>query len=555
MIKKILRIHYLVSIVVFTAGLLNFLTSLSLHHIPHIKLFEGIIPIYFKHTARTFTLLIGIYLITLSFNLFKRKRQAWILSLVLISTSIVLQFLRGFNVVEILFLVSLLLILLITRHVFEIESDKNKAIYGVVRFVIILVLLFIYAFFGFYFFQGQFSHQVNIQNILADYLYSIAGIGQEVLIPTTKNALWFSDSISIVSVVMFIFSLALLFKPLIEANKTTADDKERIRQLVLSKGNNSVSYFSLTEEKQYFFDKEKNVVMSYVIKNGFAIVLGDPIGISHETFAQCCQRFISENNKKDIKTLFYNTTYETQSLYTTLGYKSIKIGEEALLLTDTFTLSGSSMADIRHEVTKIQRESGIFSWFTMDQIPWKYINEINKLHESWTKLKKAPLLTFSLDFFPFPIEENAYVLVITGQNGIIWGALSFFPYDNNCSMALDFMIRSPQAPHGVVEAGINEAVNYFKGKGMKVLSLGMAPLSDITIQKNKTISEKIKNVIFERFNQFYQYKSLFKFKNKFNPQWEHKYLVYKNDVELPAIMIALAQAHLKEPFTLTSLFK
>lgn len=555
MVKKMLSVYYIVPIIVFVAGLTNLLTSLSLHHMPHIKLFEGIIPLYFKHTARTFALLTGIFLMVLSFNLFRRKRRAWILSLFLILSSIFLQLVRGFNILELVFLASLLILLLTTRHAFEIESDKNKAVYGVIRFFTVLTLLFFYAFFGFYLFQGQFSHHVNIQNIITDYMYSIAGIGQEVLIPTTKNALWFTDSITIISVVLFLFSLLQLFEPLIEINKMTSDEQEKIRKLVLGSGTNSVQYFSLTKEKQHFFDAERNINLSYVIKNGFAIVLGDPIGVDHENFILHCQRFISENEKKDIKTLFYNTSEKEQALYTSLGYKSIKIGEEALLRTDTFNLIGSSMANVRHEVTKIQRERGIFLWFTMDKIPWKYIDEINKLHEFWTSQKKAPQLTFSLDFFPFPIEENAYVLVITGQNGVVWGTLSFFPYDNNRAMALDFMIRSSQAPHGVIEAGINEAVTFFKTKGVLTVSLGMAPLSDITIQKNNNISQKIKNIVFDRFNQFYQYKSLFKFKNKFNPVWTHKYLIYKRDVDLPAIMIALAQAHLKKQLTLLSLFK
>lgn len=554
MIKKLFAVHYIVSFVVFLAGLINVLTSLSLHHIPHIKLLEGIVPLYFKHTARTFNLLTGIYLVTLSFNLFRRKKRAWILSVILIMSSIVLQLTRGFNIVEILFLCLILLILLMTKHVFEIESDKNMVIYGMVRFIITLIFLFIYAFFGFYLFQGQFSHQVNISSITADYLYSIAGIGQEILIPTTNNALWFTDSILVVSVIAFLTSLLYLFKPFIEINAITLEEKKIIRKLLLEQGENSVSYFSLTNEKLYFFDNKNNTIISYVIKNGFAVVLGDPIGLHIENIIHSTKKFILENNKKDIKTLFYQTSENLQSFYSSLGYKSIKIGEEALIPVETFTLSGSTMADIRHEVTKIQREKGIFTWFTMDQIPWKYIEEINELHESWILHKKAPRLTFSLDFFPFPIEEKAYVLIISDANSHIWGALSFFPYKNNQAMVLDFMIRSPKSPHGVIEAGINEAVQFFKTKGTKTLSLGMAPLSDISVT-NRGILNKIKNSIFDRFNQFYQYKSLFKFKSKFNPIWEHKYLIYKNEIDLPSIMIALAQAHLKEPLTLKSLFR
>jgi phosphatidylglycerol lysyltransferase len=415
--------------------------------------------------------------------------------------------------------------------------------------------LFVYAFFGFYLFQGQFSNPVNINNIVADYLFSITGVGQEILIPLSRNALWFTDSISIVSIVIFFYSLALLFQPLIENTKITHQEKIRLRDLILHNGENSVSYFALMDDKQYFFNSSKTCVIAYKIRNGVALALGDPIGESKLERTYCIEQFVADNTKKDLKTAFYNTGESMSLIYEGLGYKSIKIGEEALIPTNTFTLNGSAMADVRHEVNKIKREQGIFAWYTMDTIPWKYVNEINSIHYAWTRQKKSLQLTYSLDYFPFPIEENAFIQIIKGQNERIWGILSYFPFNGGKGMVLDFMMRASGSPHGIIEAGINEAIEFFKARGIHFLSLGMAPLSDIDVKSENNVTQKAKNLIFENFNQFYQYKSLFKFKSKFNPLWLHKYLVYKNEIDLPAIIIAVAQAHLKEPLNIYNLLK
>lgn len=548
-------INQIVSVIIFLAGLLNIVTALFLHHLPHIKLFNELFSLYFRHTARTFTLLSGLVLLTLSLNLFKKKQRAWRLSVLLVLTSVFSQVVHGFNPWQLIFLFILLWLLLITKNSFFVQSDRQKALTGLFRFLLVLAFLFVYAFLGFYLFQGEFSQPVTFKNIVDDYLFSIFGIGREVLLPQTHATRWFSDSLSVVAVAAFLSSLWLLFSPLIEVNKITQDECQLLRKLVLEKSENAVSYFLLTGEKQYLISPEQTAFIAYVTKNIFSVVLGDPIGINKQAKLTVANEFIKGTISKGLKPIFYNVSEAMLPFYKELGFKVLKIGEEALLLTDAFTIEGSVMADVRHEVSRFNREKGQFFWFSMDQIPWKYLNGIEQLHQTWVSKKNAPQLGFSLDFFPFPIEDKAFVLVIVGENGTIWGVLSFLPYCNYTAMALDFMIRAPNAPHGVIEAGIVEAVRFFKNMGIKQVNLGMAPLADITVKTNQNLTEKIRNQMLDKLNRFYQYKSLFKFKSKFNPKWQHKYLVYQHAVDLPAIMVAIVQAHLKEPIRFTDLLK
>lgn len=204
------------------------------------------------------------------------------------------------------------------------------------------------------------------------------------------------------------------------------------------------------------------------------------------------------------------------------------------------------MADVRHAINRINREHGQFLWFPMDKIPWRVINEIDTLYKQWTSSKKISGLTFSLDYYPFPVEQEAYILTIYSPGNILWGILSFYPYDNGAGMSLDFMIRSKTAPPGIIEAGIAQAVVYFKSHGVSKLNLGLSPLADLEMRTKTNIIDKIKNNIFDQFNQFYGYKSIFSFKKKFNPSWQHKYLAYKNRIDLPSITSAILQVHFKK---------
>lgn len=548
-------IHLAVAAVVFMAGLLNVLTALALHHIPHIRLFEGILPVFFLHTARTFTLLSGLLLIGLSFNLSRRKKRAWSITTGVIVFSIVMHFIRGINIPEIVFLSVLLAVLILTRHVFEVQSGKSNLPGAFLRFLSVLVFLFIYSFFGFYLFQGQFSSPVTIPNIIADYAFSISGIGQEVLIPQTRNAHWFADSIAIVSAASIIYAFLSLFQPLIENDKTTEEKKKKIRDIFFAYGQNAVSYFSLMDDKQYFYDESAGAVLAYTVKNGFAVVLGEPAAANPAVLKGFTEKFIDRNKKLDLKTVFFNTNPGSIPFFKSLGFQAVKIGEEADIPVRDFTLEGAGMANIRHAYNKIKRKGVIFEWFRMDEIPWRYVDAVDRLHEGWVKAKKSPRLAFSLDFFPFPIEKEAYVLTAAMPGTGLLAAFSFFPYRNGQAMTLDFMVRSPSAPNGIVEAGIAEAVAFFREHQAETLSLGTAALADITPQLENRASGRIKNLIFDQFNRFYQYKSLFSFKKKFSPVWVHKYLVYKGNLNLASVLVAVMQAHLQEPFNLLSMFR
>jgi hypothetical protein len=53
-------------------------------------------------------------------------------------------------------------------------------------------------------------------------------------------------------------------------------------------------------------------------------------------------------------------------------------------------------------------------------------------------------------------------------------------------------------------------------------------------------------MIFERFQTFYNFRTLFDFKDHFSPRWEPVYLAYRDTTELPTIALAVLRAHLPD---------
>jgi phosphatidylglycerol lysyltransferase len=71
---------------------------------------------------------------------------------------------------------------------------------------------------------------------------------------------------------------------------------------------------------------------------------------------------------------------------------------------------------------------------------------------------------------------------------------------------------------------------YFKESGVRFVNLGFAPMSGLDDPHNFT--EKSMKFAYEKIRSFSQFKGQRDYKDKFNPQWRDKYLIFSNDYDL-----------------------
>ncbi|OGM14984.1 hypothetical protein A3A76_05475 [Candidatus Woesebacteria bacterium RIFCSPLOWO2_01_FULL_39_23] len=541
-----INISHFIAVLIFLSGLLNIASSLFLKLPVRIELVEDLFPLGIIHLSRTLVIIFGIFLVFLARGLWQRKERSWWLSVILIALSIVLHLIKRLDYEESIMLLFILTILVFFKNLFTVKSSKFGLLESIKTSGIILILLFVYSFFGFYILQGQFSNPVTISNISNDYFYSIFGVGTDILVPRTRHAVWFEDSISTSGIISIGLIFAALFVPLIDKKKPSDEQKNLAREMMLQDATNSVSYFGLMADKSYFFNKNKTSFLAYKVAGGVAVVLGDPIGEPKDKLLTL-REFIDWIETRGLIYAFYNITATASVSLKKLGLKLLKVGEEAIVYTSDFSIDKPEMKDVRYGVNRIKKLEMKLVWYQLDQIPWSVLQDVDRLYRSWLQAKKAPALSFSLGFYPFPLEPKAYLLVVYSSENQIQTAFSFYSYKKQNGMVLDLMIRGSGTPNGVVEGALANTILHFRDLGLQEVSLGMAPLANVG-PKEKLIDKAI-SYLFNNFNQFYGYKYLFNFKEKFNPSWKHKYLAYKNVADLPKITFSLVRAHFTEKDT------
>lgn len=535
----------ILSFLILLSGLVNIFSSVLSFSVERLSLLETFIPIESTYGSRTVTLLLGFLLLYTAKSIWQRKRNAWIVSMVLLTFSLFSNLLKGFDIGEVVASFIPLSLLIYYRQLFTIQSGGRQIIHRLRITLLFLLGLLLYAYIGFFAFDGQFNKDVTVSSITFDYVNSLTGVGADLLIPKTIAAQWFENSVTDLGILILITSFSIFFSPLLLGKKLTDEEKQKVHDIILRYGTFPASYLSLMEDKEYYFPPYPDCVIAYKTRNSTAMVFGNPIG-PKANLKNSIQIFIQDMHQRGLAVAFCNVPQEDLNIYKSLHLKEMKIGEEAFLQTDTFTTEGSTMAEIRQSINRMKRENAFYQWYPFSEIPWHVLTDVTTLHTEWQKNKKFASLTFSLDFYPLPVESNAYILTVYSPTHTLWGAFTFFPYNNLQGMVLDTMLRSKEAPNGMVEAAFAESLQYLKGKRVNEVSLGGAPLANSEEISQESILDQATKRVFENFNQIYGFRSLFTFKKKFTPEWKPMYLVYENNSTLPNTILALLQVHIQD---------
>lgn len=133
-----------------------------------------------------------------------------------------------------------------------------------------------------------------------------------------------------------------------------------------------------------------------------------------------------------------------------------------------------------------------------------------------------------------------YTAYVTDSTGTVMAFCTWVPMPAVHGWSLDLMRRREAVPNGTMEFLILQSLLYFKARGDQRVSLGLAPfISKAQESSESSITHKALHFVYSSLTVFYNYEGLYKFKSKFESEWEGRYLIYPNSLVLPQIIFAL----------------
>jgi phosphatidylglycerol lysyltransferase len=98
----------------------------------------------------------------------------------------------------------------------------------------------------------------------------------------------------------------------------------------------------------------------------------------------------------------------------------------------------------------------------------------------------------------------------------------------------------PEAPRGVMDYLFVELMLWGMKEKYRWFNLGMAPLSGIQDHALAPLWNRLGAFVFRHGEHFYNLQGLRRYKEKFDPEWEPRYLASPGGLALPRILTNIA---------------
>jgi phosphatidylglycerol lysyltransferase len=521
-------------------GVANLLSAVTPSLPERVEWIEQIFPFEVRAGAHLFAALSGFFLLLLAANLLRRKRFAWLLTISLLIVSIISNLLKGWDYEESLLSTVLLGQLLFMQKVFTARSDRPSIIHGIQALVVALLFTLAYGTLGFFWLDRHYSVDFRLSQALRQTLTMFFTIDNAEVQANSRFGRFFIDSIYVIGAVTIFYALWMLLRPVLLHNEATSNERQRARKIIEQYGCSSLARFALLDDKSYYFSSSGRSVIAYVPKGRSAIALGDPIGPMEErreaiaTFEVFCDR-------NDWQPAFYQTLPADLELYQSLGFKTLKIGEEAIVELKTFTLAGKAGKHLRTTVNKFNK-LGYSVRFYAPPIADELLQELRAISNEWLEQMTGSEKKFSLGWFDEQYLKSCEIAVVHDSQGNPLAFANIIPEYRLNEITIDLMRHLAKAEAGTMDFLFISLFEHSKALNYDSFNLGLVALSGVGEISSDSRLEHGMHYLYEHLNQFYNFQGLRAYKNKFNPHWESRYLVYPRLATLPEVVVGLVRA-------------
>ena len=528
-----------VALVTLGSGLLNLYSVMGPSLPERSRLLRRFFPLEFVRLSRFFTLLIGFALVISSLNIYKRKKRAWQIVLGLGCLSVLFHLTKGLDYGEALLSAVLVGTLLAGRRHFTVKSRSIPDLGSVASHIAIaLLVVLVYGVLGFWLLDPrEFGVRFTLAGSIHRTLRFLLLAADPEIVPHTRYARWFLDSLYVVTIASCVYAGVALFRPAVYLLATLPQERTLAAEIVSRYGRCALDYFKFWQDKSFFFTSSQKCFLAYRVGADFAVVLADPVGPEDEIETTILEfkEFCEEN---DWGLAFYQTLPDFLSVYKRVGFKKLKIGDDAIVDLTRFTLQGKAMKKFRH-VTNQLESSGITMIRYEPPVPDNILAQAREVSDEWLQIPGRRERTFSLGLFEASYIRSTPLFCAVDPKGSMLAFVNELPSYYPGEATADLMRHRLNSPNGIMDYLFVKIFLHNKEKGFKRFNLGMAPMAGFQEKEEASAEEKAVHYFFQQLNFLFSFSGLRRYKAKFATSWEPRYAMYRNVLDLPRLALAL----------------
>jgi phosphatidylglycerol lysyltransferase len=318
---------------------------------------------------------------------------------------------------------------------------------------------------------------------------------------------------------------------------TYPHERAAARAIVEEHGRSALDYFKFWPDKSFLFSSSRRSFIAYGVGSGFALALADPVGPEDE-IEGLLEEFSEFCRGNDWGCGFHQTLPDFLPLYEKLGYRKLKVGDDAIVNLAAFSLDGRERKTLRHTINKLEENGITYHWHD-PPIDDGVISQAAAVSDEWLRIPGRRERRFTLGMFDPGYLRSTPIAAARDGGGTMLAFVNQIPSYRKGEATVDLMRHRTNVPAGIMDYLFVKLFLQLKGRGFERFNLGMSPMSGFQEYEKPSAEEKAIHYLFQHLNFLFSYRGLKHYKAKYAGTWEPRYAIYRNPLDLARLAVAL----------------
>jgi phosphatidylglycerol lysyltransferase len=293
------------------------------------------------------------------------------------------------------------------------------------------------------------------------------------------------------------------------------------------------SNLALLGDKRFLFSASGESFLMFGVRGRTWVALGAPVGRRDERL-ELLWRFRELADSHAARPGFYALNADDLPDIVELGFSIQKVGESAAVPLETFSIEGRRRGNLRRAWRKAHEEGATFEVLGGEAAK-ALLPTLQRISDEWLAHHAGGEKGFSMGgFWPGYVAEFPIALVRIYGEPMAFATLWTTATRNAFSM--DLMRYSDAAPKNIMDYLFVELIAWGRAQGYQAFEFGMAPLSGLEDRPLAPIMSRVGNLLFERGEEIYNFQGVRRYKDKYDPLWQPRYVAAPHKWTIPLLM-------------------
>lgn len=311
-------------------------------------------------------------------------------------------------------------------------------------------------------------------------------------------------------------------------------DFERVRAIlakaeVAEPGSN----LALLGDKRFLFSASGDSFLMFGVRGRTWVALGGTVGRREERL-ELLWRFRELADAHAARPGIYGLGAEDLPDIVELGFSIQKVGESAAVPLETFSIEGRKRGNLRRAWRKAGEEGATFEIVQGEGVD-ALMPQLQTISDEWLTHHAGGEKGFSMGgFWPGYIAEFPIAVVRVHGQAVAFATL--WTTAGRSAFSMDLMRYSDEAPKNIMDYLFVELIAWGQAQGYQAFEFGMAPLAGLDDRPLAPIMSRVGNLLFERGEEIYNFQGVRRYKDKYDPLWQPRYIAAPHKWAIPLLM-------------------